>query len=183
MEQKSQQVIYRSFPSHTSRKCQLPSDYLGLAQAIRRLSKAPTVYLPTHMLCNYTCTSFLHIKCAYMCAYQTACVYTAHQYMRSIYILRMHMYSVLKHVLHTTSAHDWHELHTYTCSLYLGTKALPKYRKFRGCGLGCSFGCRSSLNVYFSGSAKFTIQPHHLGKYIWTHISHACFGSNRGHIS
>lgn len=63
MEQKNQQVIYRSFPSHTSRKCQLQSDYLGLAQAIRRLSKAPTVYVPTHMLCNYTYTSFLHITC------------------------------------------------------------------------------------------------------------------------
>ena len=74
--------------------------------------------------------------------------------------------------LHFVPAHDWHDLHTYTCSMYLGTKVLPKHRKFSGCGLGCSFGCRSSLMVYSSGSAKFTIQPHHLGKYIWTHI---CF--------
>lgn len=124
MEQKNQQVIYRRFPSHTNRKCQLQSDYL--AQAIRRLSKAPTVYLPTHMPCNYTCTSFPHIKCAYMCAYQTACAYTAHQYMHyvSIYyacictvylnmcfILHRHMTSmnyITTHVLCTWAQKPFH---------------------------------------------------------------------------
>lgn len=155
MEQKNQQVIYRSPPGHTSRKCQLQSGYLGLAQAIWCLSKAPTVYL-------HTCYVTTHVL---------------HSYTLSV------LTCVPIRLLHTTPAHDWHELHTYTCSLYLGTKALPRHRKFSGCGLGCSFGCRSSLIVYFSGSAKFTIQPHHPGKYIWTHISHACFGSNRGHIS